>query len=101
MHDEDVVDEVEAVRLGLERVGHHLPHLVGVQLGELVYVLAARQILNSELVGVFQWEHFIICNALLKQMEIGNSNAEGNIQSHVPRVLRVGYAESEVEVERL
>ena len=44
MHDEHVVHEVEAVRLGLERVGHHLPHLVGVELGELVYVLAAREI---------------------------------------------------------
>ena len=43
VHDEDVVDEVEAVRLGLEGRRHHLAHLLRVQLGELVYVLAATE----------------------------------------------------------
>ena len=43
VHDEDVVDEVEAVRLGLEWRRHHLTHLLRVQLGELVYVLAATE----------------------------------------------------------
>ena len=43
VHDEDVVDEVEAVRLGLEGGRHHLPNLLRVQLGELVYVLAATE----------------------------------------------------------